>query len=73
MTQPLSSAESAFFTGNQQILLHQENTYRLDFDRYFLIFQTFFESLVIVLINMITILMMSAKVTTPGLLKIRVF
>ena len=34
---------------------------------------TFLESLVIVLINMVTILMMSAKISTPGLLKIRVF
>ena len=34
---------------------------------------TFLESLIIVLINVVTILMMSAKMTTPGLLKIRVF
>ena len=34
---------------------------------------TFLESLLIVLINMVTILMMSAKMSTPGLLKIRVF
>ena len=38
-----------------------------------LILLTFLESLVIALINMVTILMMSAKVTTPGFLKIRVF
>ena len=34
---------------------------------------TYFESLHIVLINMVTILMMSAKMTTLGLLKIKVF
>ena len=48
-------------------------TYRLEFDRQFLILWTFLESLVIVLINMVTILMMSAKIITPGLLEIRVF
>ena len=36
-------------------------------------FLAFLESLVIVLINIVTILMMSAKITTPGLLQIRVF
>ena len=44
-------------------------TNRLEFDRWFLISLTFLESLVIVLINMVPILMMSAKITTPGLLK----
>ena len=34
---------------------------------------TFLESLKIVLINMVTILMMSAKMAIPGLLKIKVF
>ena len=34
---------------------------------------TFLESLKIVLINMVTILMMSAEMVTPGLLKITVF
>ena len=45
----------------------------MNFDAQFLILLTFLESLIIVLINMVTILMMSAKITTPGLLKIRVF
>ena len=34
---------------------------------------TFFESLVIVLTKMVAILIMSAKITTPDLLKVRVF
>ena len=34
---------------------------------------TFLESLKIVLINMVTILKMSAKMAIPGLLKIKVF
>ena len=33
----------------------------------------FFESLKVVLKNMVTISMMSAKMATPGLLKIKVF
>ena len=47
--------------------------YRLHFGTLFLILLIFFESLKIVLINMVTILMMSAKMATPGLLKITVF
>ena len=38
-----------------------------------MIILTFLESWIIVLINMVTILMMSAKMATPGLLKTRVF
>ena len=34
---------------------------------------TFFESLNIFLINMVTMLMLSAKLATPGLLKIKTF
>ena len=33
----------------------------------------FFESLNIVLVNMVTILMMSAKMATVGLLKVKLF
>ena len=47
--------------------------YKLDFDNNFKILLTFLESLIIVLINMVTILMVSAKMATPGLLKIKVF
>ena len=36
-------------------------------------FYTFVESLKIVLINLVTIMLMSAKMATPGLLKIKVF
>ena len=51
-----------FFTGNQLILLYEE-----------IQLKTFFEFLKIVLTNMVTILMMSAKMPTLGLLKTRVF
>ena len=44
----------------------------MDFDTS-LILLTFLESLAIFVINMVTVLMMSAKITTPGRLKIRVF
>ena len=47
--------------------------YRLHFDTWFLILLIFIESLKIVLINIVTILMMSAKMATPGLRKIKVF
>ena len=47
--------------------------YTLHFNTNFSIFFNFFESLKIVLINMITILMMLAKMATLGLLKIKVF
>ena len=47
--------------------------YRLHFDSKFLIILAFLESLRIVLIKKVTGLMMSAKMATPGLLKITVF
>ena len=62
-----------FFTGNQQILLHEEYRYRLHFDTWFLVLLTFLESLKIFLINMVVILITSAKIATPGLLEITVF
>ena len=43
--------------------------YRLHFDTQFLVILTFLESLKIVLVKMVTILMVSAKMVTPGLLK----
>ena len=44
--------------------------YILHFDTWFIILLTFVENLRIFLINMVTVLMMSAKMSTPGLLKI---
>ena len=46
---------------------------RLHFDTNFLIFLTFLESLKIVLIKEVTILMISAKMASPGLLKMKIF
>ena len=47
--------------------------YRLHFDTKFLICLTFLESLKIALLKKVKILMMSAKIATPGLLKVKVF
>ena len=49
-------------------MLNQE----IPFDKKSIILLTFLESRQIVLINMITILITSAKMATPGLLKIKV-
>ena len=45
--------------------------YRLHFDTKFIILLTFIESLKIVLIKKVIILMMSEKMATPGLLRIK--
>ena len=47
--------------------------YRLHFDTKLLILLTFLESVKIVLIKKVAILVMSAKMATPGLLKIKIF
>ena len=47
--------------------------YRFHLDTWFLILLTFLESLRIILINVVTILMISAKMATPGFLKIKDF
>ena len=62
-----------FFTRNIKFCYIKKYGYRLYFDTLFLILLNFFESLKIFLINMIKILMMSAKVSTLGLFKIKVF
>ena len=61
------------FIENQQILLYQEIQIQIAFWYIISIFLTFLESLKIFLINVVLILMMSAKMATPGLLKIKVF
>ena len=62
-----------FFTRNQQILLYQEIQIQIAF--WYIISNSFNFSWVleIFLINLVIILMMSAKMATPGLLKIKVF
>ena len=53
-----------FFTGNQQLLLYQEIQ---------IIALTLFKSLKVVLINKVAILIMSAKLSILGPLRIKVF
>ena len=73
-THPLSSAGiSIFSTEISKFCYAKTYRYRLHFDSWFLILLTFLESLRITLINMVTILMMSPKMATPGLFKIKVF
>ena len=43
------------------------------FNTLFLVLSSFFESLKVVLINMVVFLMVSEKLATPGLLEIKVF
>ena len=62
-----------FFTRNLQILLYQKIRYRLHFSTWFLILLAFFESLKIYVVNLLIILMMSAKMATAGLFKKTVF
>ena len=66
MTHPLSF-------GSISIFYIKKYRYRLRFDAQFLILLTFVGSLKIALINMVTILMMSAKMAALALLKIKVF
>ena len=47
--------------------------YRLHFDTKLLILLTFLESIKIILIKTVAILVMLAKIATPGLLKIKIF
>ena len=74
MTHPLSSADISIFSPEiSKFCYIKKCSYRLHFNAEFLILLTFLESLKIYLINMVIILMMSAKMATPGLLKTTVF
>ena len=74
MTHPLSSADiSIFIPEISKVCYIKKYRYRLDFDTYFLIHLTFPGSLTIVLINVVTILMMYAKMATLSLLKVMTF
>ena len=74
VTHALSSADVSNFSPKIcKFCYMKQHMYRLHFDTKFLIFLTFLESLKIVLIKKVTVLLMSANVATPGLLKIKVF
>ena len=74
MTHPLSSAESSIFSMEiSEFCCIKKYRCRLHFDTYFLILLTFLEPLKIVFINIVTILMIWAKLATLDLLKIKLF
>ena len=74
MTHLFKSAETSIFSPEiSKFCSIRKYKYRLHFGTKFLILLTFFESLINFLINMVTILMMSAKLATPGPFKIRIF
>ena len=71
---PLSCADiSIFLPEISKFCYIKKYRYRFHLDTYFLTVLTFLESTRIVLINMVKILIMSAKMATPGLLKIKIF
>ena len=74
VTHHLTAADISIFSPKiRKFCYMKKYRYRLHFNRKFLILLTFPESLKIVLIKMVTILRMSAKMTTSGLLKMKVF
>ena len=73
-THPLSSADiSNFLPEISKFCYIKIYMYRLHFDTKFIILLTFLEFLKIILIKKVTVLMMSAKMATPGLFNIKVF
>ena len=74
MIHPLGSADiSIVFPEISKFCYIKKYRYRFHLDTLFLILLTFLESLRIALISMVTILMMTAKMATSGLLRIKVF
>ena len=73
MTQSLSYANISIFSSEIIKLCIKEYRYRSRFGTLFLILLTFFESSNTFFINMVKILMMSAKEASAGLLKIKMF
>ena len=74
MTKPLTSADISIFSPEiSKFCYIKKYRYRLHFSTEFLIILDFLHSLKICLINLVIILMMSAKMATQGLLKITVF
>ena len=74
VTHPLSSADiSSFSLEISKFCYIKKYMYRLHFDTKFLILLTFLESLKIILIKKVIVFMMSAKMATPGVLKITLF
>ena len=74
VTHPLNSADISIFSPEiSRFCCIKKYRYRLHSSTQFLIFLAFLESLRIFLINLVIVLMMSAKLATPDVLKITVF
>ena len=74
VTHPLTSAYiNTYSLEISKICYIKKDRYRLYFSTKFLILLAFRESLKVFLINLVIILMISAKMATPGPLKITVF
>ena len=74
MTYPMSSAGISTFSPKiSNVCYIKKYRYKLHFNTYNFILLTLFESLKVVLINMVAILTMLAKLATLGLLEIKVF
>ena len=74
VTHTLTSADiSIFLPEISRFCYIKKYRYRLNFSTQFLILLAFFQSLSLFLINLVIILMMPAKLATPGLLKTTVF
>ena len=74
VTHPLSSVDiSIFLTELGKFCYMKKYRCRFHLNTYFLTLLTFLESLRIVLKNVVKILMMSAKMATLGLLRIKIF
>ena len=74
VTRSLSSNDISIFSPEiSKFCYMKKYRYRLHIDTSFVVLLTYFESLKISLMNMVAILMMSAKIATLGLLKITVF
>ena len=73
VTQPLISADISIFSPENNFAISRNTDTDCTFMHNFQFFQLFFEHLKIVLINMVTILIISAKMAALGFLKIRIF
>ena len=71
---PLSSADISNFSPKiSKFCYIKKYMYRLHFDTKFLNILTFLESVKIALVKKVTILVLPAKMATPGILKIKIF
>ena len=71
VTDPMSSDGISIFSSRNHFI--KKCIYRLHFNTYILILLAFFELLKVIIINLVAILLVSAKLATLWVLKIKVF